>query len=141
MLPLLLAAHAQASELDAFVELGGSGGLGSVNVAVPVGTSPWLRARVGLSTMPLDRNTGWVVIVPALLEAESSGPLSVVAGAGLGLSCTTKLHPHARGVLELGGRWRPEGPLWVGAAYTPLVSFLADRQWEHWAGLQVGTSW
>lgn len=137
---VLLLALAHAASTDAFVELGGSGGLASVNIATELGP-PSLRARVGFSTVPLDRNTGWVVIVPVLLEAESPGPLSVVGGAGLGLSSTTKLHPHVRGTLSLGGRWRPKGPLWVGAAYTPLISFLLDRQWEHWAGVQVGTSW
>jgi len=141
VLAILLLLTAHAAPTDAFVELGGSGGLGSVNMAAPVGSSDLFRARAGLSLMPLDRNTGWVVIVPMLLEVESRGTLSAVAGAGLGVSCTTKLHPHVRGTLELGGRYRPKGPVWVGVAYTPLVSFILDRQWEHWAGLQVGTSW
>lgn len=134
---LLSLALSAAATPAAFVELAGSGGLGSFNLAYPlVGR---VDLRVGFSALPVDRNVGLVLIFPVMAEVRTPGRWQVVGGAGLGPSISTKGVPWARGLLEGGVRYvPPDGHLWAGLAWTPFVSFLLDLQLEHWAGLQLG---
>jgi hypothetical protein len=133
----LASSVASATAPDVYVELAGSGGLGSVNLTTPL-RGP-VDLRVGLSLLPVTRDTGWVVVVPVMAEAHSAGRWQALGGIGLGPSITTKGAPWARGLLAAGVRYvPPDGRAWAGIAYTPLVSFLLDLQLQHWAGLQLG---
>jgi hypothetical protein len=135
---LALAIDVAASASAGFVELGGSGGLGSINATTPIRGGP-IDLRVGLSVLPVDRNVGVVLIVPVMAEAHTAGRWQVAGGVGQGLSITTAAVPWARGLASAGVRYvPPNGRVWAGVAYTPLVSYLLDLQLQHWAGVQIG---
>jgi hypothetical protein len=134
---LISLAFSAAAAPAAFVELAGSGGLGSFDLAYPLGER--VDLRVGISALPVDRNVGLVLIFPVLAEFHTVERWRLVGGAGLGPSISTHGVPWARGLLEGGARYvPPDGHLWAGLAWTPFVPFLLDLQLEQWAGLQLG---
>lgn len=135
LLPLVLsAAHAAPS---GFLELGGSGGFGSLNVTAPLAAP--VDLRVGLSVLPIDSNGGILFIVPLMVEVHTAGRWQALGGLGQGLTVSTHGVPWARGLASAGVRYvPPEGHVWAGVAYTPFVSYLLDLQLQHWAGVQIG---
>lgn len=136
-LTVLMSASAAGGDRSLLLELGGSGGLGSLSLRTALSERTDLRA--GLSGMPINRDAGWVWILPVLIEGHTPGRVQLFGGIGQGLSLTTRGVPHLRGLLSAGIRHVPEEQrVSVGLAYTPLVSYLLDRQLEHWAGLQLG---
>ena len=132
----------QSQNSGLFVELGGSGGLGSLNYERNFKSFEKfdLNYRAGLSFTPIDRNNGIVIGIPLLLNVVwGQGHWKGELGLGQGLSITTKGQPFILGLLNGGARYHPEGKrYYYRMNYTPLVSYLIDFQWQHWAGLSVG---
>ena len=146
LIPLLVllgatAAHTQ-SPVYLSVEALGSGGLGSINVEKTwIDRSPWaLQGRLGFSFLPIDANTGAALVFPLLLHGlYGPGDHRADLGIGQALTLTTKGGLFARMPLVAGYRWQPrDRKVFVRVAYTPLVSYLVDFQWEHRGGIAIG---
>lgn len=125
-----------------YFEAGGCGGLGSFNFEKIFKTTgansfSW---RAGLGGSPIDKNNGNVLVFPVLIHfSHGANQLKFEAGIGQGISITTKGNSFARGVMSLGYKYqKKESRLFFRIAYTPLISYLVDFQWQHWAGISVG---
>lgn len=136
------ALRAQPAEQALYLELGGSGGLGSVNyerVFREGRTVAWAW-RAGFSLAPIDRNNGTALVFPVMAHAlvgRSAHRLDI--GLGQGLTVTTRGSAFARATTTLGYRYAPsDGRFFGRLAYTPILSYLVDRQIEHWGGLTLG---
>lgn len=122
------------------LELGGAGGLGSVNFESVFSQKEQLRLsfRTGVSIMPIDKNNGAALIFPQMIHGTyGQGAHQADVGIGLAPSITTNLGgAFVRMPLSLGYRLEPlEKHYYFRVAYTPLLSFLFDLQWQHWAGV------
>lgn len=144
-----------------FLEVGGSGGLGSVNYEYmfPLSVRP-VRAhtgfedddgiskfqftfRAGIGTSPIDKNNGWVLVFPTMLNCiygKHTNPHRLEFGAGLAPSITTTLGgAYIKSPLMLGYRYAPEDKrIFLRVDYTPIFGWLVDVQWQHWFGVSVG---
>ncbi|MEL6624904.1 MAG: hypothetical protein AAFQ83_23235 [Bacteroidota bacterium] len=125
------------------IELGGIGGLGSINWETPLHQQEnfTLTFRTGFSFIPIDRNNGSALVFPQLIHGIYGKELHFVdLGIGLAPSITTTLGgAYVRMPASIGYRLQPKDkPYYFRIAYTPLVSFLLDLQWEHWAGITYG---
>ena len=138
----LLAQTNRSEPLSFFVELGGSGGLGSINIERPLYrfNPTQLNWRAGLSIAPIDRNNGTAIVFPLMINAligKSAHRLDL--GIGQGLTVTTKGRLFALTTPAVGYRYQSDaGPWFYRIAYTPLVSYIVDFQIQHWAGVSVG---
>jgi len=158
---ILRFADLSAQTRDVFLELGGSGGLGSVNYEkwrppAPVkrggpygheGPDPkpwWIGIRCGIGASPIDKNNGWVAVFPVmgsiLFEPyRSSHALEI--SAGFAPSVTTKGAFFIKSPLALGYRYWPDDEdkkIFFRATYTPIFAWLVDVQWQHWFGISIG---
>lgn len=132
-------AHAQRG---VFLELGGSGGLGSVNYERTL--HEWeklaLTGRGGLSFTPIDRNNGTVIGIPLMVNLVlGEGNWQGEVGIGQGLSITTRGQPFVMGLAQAGVRYQGAGKrIYYHMNYTPLISYLIDFQVQQWAGISIG---
>jgi hypothetical protein len=148
-----------AQDRNIFLELGGSGGLASVNYERTIGTFMRLSPehgqtqeeltqlvaphrfswRVGFGTTPIDQNNGWVLVFPVMIHYSTGANHQFVAGAGIAPSVTTRGAGFIRSPLLFGYRYMgPLKPVYFMIGYTPLISWLVDFQWQHWAGVSIG---
>lgn len=144
-----------------FFELGGSGGFASVNYEKTLWdpqshriikadcsrlppakhTYTW---RAGFSTIPVDKNNGWVLIFPAMANVvysigDINGPHKLEAGAGIALSITTKGSWYIKSPAMIGYRFtRSDKKIFYRVNYTPIIGWLVDYNWQHWAGVSIG---
>ncbi len=141
-----------------FLEIGGSGGLGSFNYEKPLwvasdygpkfrdicGSPPYtpyyFSWRFGFSLSPIDKNNGIVLVFPAMVNwIYGCGKHRLEIGAGLAPSVTTTGSFYIKSPLVVGYRFEPKDRKWfLRAGYTPIVGWLVDYQWQHWAGVSVG---
>lgn len=156
---LMLQFVSRAQSHNIFIEAGGSGGLGSVNyeywfpprintvIAESHGADEAisynryvLRGGIGLS--PVDRNNGWVIVMPMmanLVWGRHTSPHRIEIGGGIAPSITTKGAWYIKSPLVLGYRWNPyDKRVIFRAGYTPIVGWLVDYQWQHWFGVSFG---
>lgn len=141
-----LSAFAQEDKSRAlFLEVGGSGGLGSINYEASL--FPSLRTdlhrntwRAGFSVAPIDRNNGSALVFPIMINSligKKSHLLEL--GLGQGITVTTKGSFFMLTTAAVGYRFKPkEKPWFFRATYTPLVSYLVDFQVQQWGGLSIG---
>ncbi len=124
------------------LELAGIGGLGSINIEKNFLQINKLNLgwRAGFSLAPIDSNNGTALIFPVMLQAKWGGPVhSLEFSAGQALTVTTKGSVFILMPLSLGYRLEPAGKnYFLRVAYTPLVSWLLDWQWQHWGGISFG---
>lgn len=141
MLPLCCLGQSAAARWLS-VEVGGVGGLGSINAEWALNGRANLQPvlRAGFSISPVDRNNGIALIFPVMMQGIwGRGSHHLETGVGQALSLTTRGNVFLRMPLHLGYRYQASGRrLFVGLAYTPLISWIFDRQWEHWAGIRLG---
>lgn len=147
--------HAQYKGM--FLELGGSGGLGSINyehtlwdpashqpVRDNCGGYPPIRHtftwRAGISATPIDKNNGVVLIFPVMANMiYGLGTHKVEAGTGVALSITTKGSWYIKSPVMIGYRFEPPtSKLFFRVNYTPIFGWLVDVNWQHWAGISLG---
>lgn len=126
---------------NVFVELGGNGGIYSVNYENPFKIRPKSAAtfRVGLSITPADRKT--LVVLPVMFNGVFlKGNHHPEVGGGIGLSAATGASGFwVRGILQTGYRYQKPGkPFFLRVNYTPFCNLFLKAQWEHWAGVSVG---
>ena len=128
-----------------FLELGGSAGAASLNYDRVFFYRSFyaLSYRGGFSLLPTPagnsgRQTGF--IFPFLFTA-LSGEKNHHAEIGFGQTVyfSTALKGFARAALDIGYRFqKPGGGIFFRAAYTPLVSYLYEVQYENWFGVSIG---
>lgn len=150
---IFLSPAVTAQNRNIFLELGGSGGLGSVNyewMKIPENSkndstdvSAWARGvRLGTGFTPVDKNNGIVIVVPVmgtLIYHKNKSPHGVEIGAGLAPSITTKGSWYVKSPLALGYRYEAaDRKFFYRVTYTPIVGWLVDYNWQHWAGISIG---
>ncbi|THB66651.1 MAG: hypothetical protein D6B26_02465 [Spirochaetaceae bacterium] len=124
------------------LELAGSGGLASINAEKTIiqqGNID-LGLRAGFSIAPIDRNNGTTLVFPLMIQTSWGSPVHKAEfGFGQSISITTRGNFHVLLPLSLGYRLSPAGSrFFFRFSYTPLISWLLDQQWQHWAGLSIG---
>jgi hypothetical protein len=147
-----------AQKRSIFLEIGGSGGLGSINFEKPFwipsdygprfrdicGSPPYssyyLNWRAGISVTPIDKNNGVALIFPLLVNwIYGTGNHKLEVGGGLAPTITTKGSFYVKSPLVLGYRFQPaDKKLFYRVTYTPIIGWLVDFQWQHWAGISIG---
>lgn len=125
-----------------FLELGGSGGLGSINFEKQFHKKKntnftW---RAGLSLAPIDKNNGTGLVFPLMVNTLIGGKAhKLELGIGQGITFTTKGNFFALTTANVGYRYQAEQKRWFyRVTYTPLISYLIDFQIQHWAGVSIG---
>ena len=125
-----------------FIEVGGSGGLGSLNYEKRYKHEQALSyaLRVGFSLAPVDKNNGTALVFPLMINGlygKSSHKMEL--GLGQTISVTTKGSAFIMGIARWGYRFEPENrKYFLSVAYTPIISYLLDFQWQHWGGIGIG---
>ncbi len=129
------------------LEVGGVGGFGALSYEREVLKKGAFRMdlRFGFSFVPVDANNGSALIFPVLAHGLiGNGQHQLDLGIGQALTVTTKgslfvLMPASIGYRFSPGKGKVDGcRLYLRPAYTPLISYLLDFQWQHWAGLTIG---
>ena len=125
-----------------FLEIGGSGGLGSLNyenvfLRKPIIDLSW---RAGFSLAPIDRNNGTGIVLPVMINAQfGKNAHKLEAGLGQGITITTKGQFFFLATAAVGYRWQPEDKrVYFRVMYTPLISWIVDFQVQHWGGFSIG---
>lgn len=125
-----------------FLEIGGSGGLGSINYEHTFRRNHLMQLawRAGFSLAPIDKNNGVGLVFPVMLDFTlGSGVHKLDAGLGQGLTFTTKGNWFVITTAAIGYRYQPVSKrFFLRLNYTPLISYLVDFQVQHWAGLSIG---
>ncbi len=123
------------------IEVGGVGGFGSVSYRKSFkSTNHFTFAyRAGLSFVPIDANNGFGIVVPVLVHLTYGKNRHFLdVGLGQGFTVTSKGNVFARLPISLGYQFDNGKRMYYRAAYTPLVSYIYNFQWEHWAGITIG---
>ncbi|MCH2177098.1 MAG: hypothetical protein MK193_15360 [Lentisphaeria bacterium] len=96
--------------------------------------------RYGFSLAPVDPNNGTNLVFPIMGHfIYGASKHKFDAGIGQALSVTTKLGLFISAPMSFGYRLQPEEKnLYWRFAYTPLVSYIVDFQWQHWGGITFG---
>ncbi len=125
-----------------FLELAGSGGFGSVNFEkdVRIKKNIIYSSRIGFCFIPIDRNNGNALIFPYLFNARvGKNAHKLEVGIGQGVTLTTRGSFFVLGLAAIGYRFEPlEKKIFFKIGYTPLISYIFDRQIEHWGGIGIG---
>jgi len=137
-----LCLQAQTPSSSVYFELAGSGGLGSFNFEKLLTVKPVIQSgwRVGFSIAPIDRNNGAGIVIPVhFMALIGPGHHQLDLGFGQGLTLTTNGSLFALGNMVVGWRHTFKNKKWfLRVAYTPLISYLIDFQWQHWVGISMG---
>lgn len=125
-----------------FLEIAGSGGLGSINYESIFYQSDLVGVslRSGFSIAPIDRNNGTGLVFPVMINTLlGRNNHRLEAGIGQGITITTKGSFYTLTTMAVGYRFQRSGSQWFyRISYTPLLSYLLDIQYQHWAGLSIG---
>ena len=124
-----------------YLELGGSGGFGSFNFEWNFKSTDNFRwmFRTGISATYIDKNNGLGFIFPVMVHSIYGKNHGLDLGIGQALTITTRGGIFLRTPLSIGYRLEPKDKrMFYRFSYTPIVSYLVDFQWEHWAGISIG---
>lgn len=141
---LLLLSFQSYGQKDNYLslELAGSGGFGSLNFehSFLKRDAFDLQYRIGFSLAPVDKNNGTAIVFPLMIHGiygEKSHKLDL--GVGLAYTVTTRLAMYLKSPLSVGYRFEPvDKNYYLRLAYTPIVGYLVDFQWQHWGGFTFG---
>ncbi|MFK7783500.1 MAG: hypothetical protein AB8B56_00215 [Crocinitomicaceae bacterium] len=124
-----------------YFELGGSGGFGSFNYEWNFKTQNEFRwmLRTGISGTYIDQNNGAAIIFPVMVHGIYGKKHGLDVGIGQALTITTRGSFFVRAPISVGYRLEPSRKrIFYRFAYTPIISYLIDFQWQHWAGITIG---
>ncbi len=125
-----------------YFEAAGSGGLGSFNFEREIRSAEGIEyyVSVGASGAPIDANNGIALIAPIAIKGLiGKEQHRAELGLGQGITLTTKGAPWVMGLAMFGYRFiHPDKRVFYRVTYTPLISFIVDRQWQHWGGVSIG---
>lgn len=123
-------------------ELGGSGGIGSLNYEQSFLQRDQLQVnwRTGISFAPIDRNNGTALIFPVMAEALVGKDHHFLnLGLGQGITLSTRGSFLVLTTAAVGYRFFPsDSPWFFTFSYTPLISYLIDFQVQNWGGISIG---
>lgn len=127
-----------------FLELAGSGGIGSINyekLFAKKNTTEFTW-RMGLSFAPIDKNNGTGIVFPLMISSLiGKNAHKLEFGLGQGITVTTKGSFFALTTAAIGYRYQSTAKKWFyRVTYTPLISYLVDFQIQHWGGISIGYS-
>lgn len=132
----------ESNKKSIFIELAGSGGLGSLNYESHFykKNNLVLTWRAGLSFAPIDKNNGVGIVFPVMMNGLlGRTPHKIEVGLGQGITVTTRGSFFALTTGVLGYRFQQESKNWFyRVSYTPLISYLVDFQVQHWGGFSIG---
>ena len=123
-------------------EIGGSAGVGSINYENIFNKKGQfdLLWRVGITGFPIDKNNGFVLVIPATfgtLIGQGNNKLELEIGQGF--SITTKGKIFALTTPIIGYRYQnTRKRFFFRITYTPLISYIFDFQYQNWAGVSIG---
>ena len=124
-----------------YLEIGGSGGFGSFNyesIFKQKKNFRWMF-RTGISGTYIDKNNGAAFIFPVMIHCVYGQKHGIDIGIGQALTITTRGSAFLRMPLSIGYRLEPaDKRVFYRFSYTPIVSYLIDFQWQHWAGITLG---
>ncbi len=138
----ILKIQSQPSSYSLSLELGGVGGLGSFNIDKKIYSKMQCQLlwRAGFSIAPIDKNNGTTLVFPLLIHGQlgvSKHKLDV--GIGQTFSLTTKGNYFIILPCSIGYLHAPSNKnTWFRLAYTPILSYLFDTQYQHWGGITLG---
>lgn len=141
---LMAVVHSVSAQSGKYVsfELAGSGGIASFNYEKVFQSfgSDHFYMRYGISFSPVDVNNGTAIIFPIMFQSKWGGNGHYAdLGIGQAITITTRGSGYIRMPLSMGYRFEPtDKRYYLRAAYTPIVSYLFNFQWENWAGLTFG---
>lgn len=125
-----------------FLEIAGSGGLGSVNYEKLFyqKNKTEFTWRAGLSIAPIDKNNGTGIVFPLMVHSIiGKSAHKIEFGLGQGITITTKGSFFALTTASIGYRFQSQTKKWFyRVTYTPLISYLVDFQVQQWAGISIG---
>tara|TARA_B100000508_G_scaffold141092_1_gene146463 strand:- start:134452 stop:134928 length:477 start_codon:yes stop_codon:yes gene_type:complete len=128
-----------------YLELGGSGGLGSINYEASI--FPSLKSdlhrntwRAGFSVAPIDKNNGTGLVFPIMINSLIGRKNHLLElGVGQGVTITTRGSFFTLTTAAVGYRFESSAKPWFfRATYTPLISYLVDFQVQQWGGISLG---
>ena len=127
-----------------FLEIGGSGGLGSINFEKQFfkKNNTDFTWRAGLSFAPIDKNNGTGIVFPLMANAIiGKNAHKLELGLGQGITVTTRAKFFALTTVAVGYRYQAAAKPWFyRVTYTPLISYLVDFQMQQWGGISIGYS-
>jgi len=127
---------------DIYLELGGSGGLGSLNYEKKMGLlggQGIISYSAGFSLTPIDKNNGTVLIFPLLLHTTMGKTHKAELAIGQSFSITTKGQFFLKTPLFLGYRYHKEdNPFLFRAGYSPIINNITQFSVQHWGGISFG---
>lgn len=128
-----------------FLEVGGSGGLASINYEAPFlakfksnfQRNTW---RLGFSVAPIDKNNGTGLVFPLMINSLVGRKAHLLElGLGQGITITTRGSFFSLTTAAVGYRYQPKKKPWFfRATYTPLISYILDFQVQQWGGVSLG---
>ncbi len=124
-----------------YIEFGGSAGLGSINYENIFSKKRKIDFlwRIGISGFPIDKNGGFVFVIPASFGGLIGGERHKFEfGLGQGLSFTTKGRLFILATPIFGYRFKlKKKPFYFRISYTPLISYIIDFQFQNWIGFSI----
>jgi hypothetical protein len=125
-----------------YVELLGTGGVGSLNYenCFTDYSKLDLSYKLGYSMAPIDKNNGVALVFPAMLNASyGENHHFIEMGLGQALTVSTKGKIFLVSVANAGYKYSPTNKKYfLRIAYTPIISYLIDFQWQNWGGIGIG---
>lgn len=133
---------ASVKRKSVFLEIAGSGGLGSINYENHFfkKNNTDFTFRVGLSFAPIDKNNGTGLVFPIMINSLiGKNAHKLELGLGQGITITTKGSFFLLTTAAVGYRYQQETKNWFyRVTYTPIISYLYDFQVQQWGGISVG---
>ncbi len=132
----------KSQERDIYLELAGSGGLGSINYEKKIGTfggQGTFSYSGGFSLTPIDKNNGTVLIFPLLMHTCLGKTHKAEFAIGQSFSITTRGQFFLKTPVFIGYRYHKEDhPFLFRAGYSPLINNITQFSVQHWGGISFG---
>lgn len=125
-----------------YLELAGSGGLGSINYEKKVGLiggQGIISYSAGFSLTPIDKNNGTVLIFPVLLHTTFGKVHKAEFAIGQSFSITTRGQFFLKTPVFIGYRYhKAESPFLFRVGYSPIINNITQLSVQHWGGISFG---
>lgn len=145
ILPFFLAPALQAQEAKPFhasavhAEIGGMGGIYSLSWERGIGKQNWF-IQPGMAVYGTGKYR--LLIFPVIVKktfGAHAHKLETGIGQGITFAFGQGFQVFPRGILDIGWRYQKENSPWIfRACYTPMISYIADLQYQHWGGISLG---
>lgn len=138
----IVPSYCQSQERDIYLELAGSGGLGSINYEKNLGDidkQGSFSYSAGFSLTPIDKNNGTVLIFPLLMHTYFGKTHNAEFAIGQSFSLTTRGQFFLKTPAFIGYRYHKEDhPFLFRAGYSPIINNITQLSVQHWGGISFG---